>query len=498
VRMQQMITGWADEKKRMVPPGGVESGVPFDWRGRRVIVVGLARSGRAAVELLLSNDARVTVTDSRTAEELGISTEDWVERGVSLALGGHPAGLLHGAEIMVVSPGVPGDTSIVLDAAERGIPVIGELELAYRFSEGTWLAVTGTNGKTTTTALLGALVATTGRPSVVAGNIGIALSAEVADVPEDGYVVAEVSSFQLDTIDTFKPKVAVLLNITEDHLDRYPSFRDYAESKRRVFENQKESDYAVLNVDDQLVGKLAGVLNSTVIPVSVEREVAGGVFVREGTLVSQVGGRERAVIELSRLGLPGPHNLANAAAATAAALAVGVQPEDAAHVLAGFRPLEHRLEPVAEIDGVLYVNDSKATNVESVMCALQSYDRPIVLIAGGRDKDADFDRLAELVGARVKALVLLGEAAPKLNRALGDIVPARRASSLDEAVRVAADSASPGDVILLSPACASFDMFRDFEDRGDRFREAVGVLERERAEEGERGRVGVSGNGEAP
>ncbi|MFH1501925.1 MAG: UDP-N-acetylmuramoyl-L-alanine--D-glutamate ligase [Candidatus Eisenbacteria bacterium] len=474
-----MITGWADDRKKTRRRNGAGNGIGTDLNGRRVVVVGLARSGKAAVELLLSRGARVTATDVRPESELALGPDPWKGRNVRLELGEHPAGVLHGADLVVVSPGVPSDSPVVDDAAERGIPVIGELELAFRLSRGTWLAVTGTNGKTTTTALLGALVARAGHPTVVAGNIGVALSSEVARIPDDGYVVAEVSSFQLDTVVSFRPRVGVLLNITEDHLDRYESFEAYAASKRRIFENQVSTDFAVLNVDDRLVGEIAGTLASTVIPVSTEREVAGGVFVRDGAIVSQFGGRESEVIRVDELGLPGPHNLANSAAATAAALAIGVDVGAVAEELRAFRPLPHRMEDVCEVDGVRFVNDSKATNVESVACALGSYRSPIVLIAGGKDKGTDFGRLRELVERNVRALVLIGETAGKLESALSGAAPIERAASLEEAVRMARQWADPGDVVLLSPACASFDMFRDYEDRGDAFREAVRALSTE-------------------
>jgi UDP-N-acetylmuramoylalanine--D-glutamate ligase len=468
--VKQVITGWADDRKKTRRHNGGNHAA-FDLNGRRVVVVGLARSGKAAVDLLLSRGARVTATDSKDAAALGLGPDAWKGRGVRLELGGDTAAALHGADLVVVSPGVHSDAPIVLEAAERGVPVIGELELAYRLSKGTWLAVTGTNGKTTTTALLGEIVKRTGRPTVVAGNIGIAVSSEVARIPDDGYVVAEVSSFQLDTIDTFRPRVAVLLNVTEDHLDRYESFQAYAESKRRVFENQISADFAVVNVDDPLVAEMSSTLAATVVPVSTRREVAGGVFVKDGWLVSQVGGIERVLLEASRLGLPGPHNLSNAAAAAGAAMAIGVDVGQAAQVLASFRPLPHRMETVCQARGVRYGNDSKATNVESVICALESYSEPIVLIAGGKDKGSDFGRLSELVRTRVKALVLLGEAAPKMAEAWAGLRPTENASSLEEAVGIASRLAAPGDVVLLSPACASFDMFRDFEDRGDQFRE---------------------------
>jgi len=446
-----------------------------------VLVVGLARSGRAAVELLLDCGSSVVATDLRATDELRALATEWSRRGVRVVLGENPPGLTDGVDLVVLSPGVPHDTPLALGARKRGIRVIGELELAYAVSKGTWIAVTGTNGKTTTTALTGELVKTTGRPVLVGGNIGVALADRSRDVPEDGLIVAEVSSFQLDTIVDFRPRVAVLLNVTEDHLDRYPSLEAYTESKLRIFMNQDETDFAVLNVDDPTVAAAADTLRSGIIPVSSERVVEGGVFVRDGVIVSQVTGRDEPVIPAADLGIPGPHNLSNALAATAAAAAVGVTPGDAARVLRTFAPLEHRLERVADIDGVTYVNDSKATNVDSVSFALRSYDRPIVLIAGGKDKGSDFSVLADLVGARVKHVVLIGDAAPKLEAALKRAAATERAGSLREAVRAAARAASPGDVVLLSPACASFDMFRDYEDRGRQFKAEVAGLAADRA-----------------
>jgi UDP-N-acetylmuramoylalanine--D-glutamate ligase len=454
---------------------------PLRLESRTVLVVGLARSGRAAVELLLGCGSSVVATDLKATEELRALAATWSRRGVRVVLGENPAGLTDGVDLVVLSPGVPHDTPLALGARERGIGVIGELELAYAVSRGIWIAVTGTNGKTTTTALTGELVRTTGRPVLVGGNIGVALADRSQDIPEDGFIVAEVSSFQLDTIADFRPRVAVLLNVTEDHLDRYPSLDAYAESKRRVFMNQGKADFAVLNVDDPTVAAAADTLRSKVIPVSASRVVEGGVFVKDGVIVSQVAGREDRVLPAAELGIPGPHNLSNALAATAAAAAVGVAPGDAARVLKSFQSLEHRLERVADIDGVTFVNDSKATNVDSVSFALRSYDRPIVLIAGGKDKGSDFSVLADLVAARVKRVILIGDAAPKLEAALGRAAETERAGSLREAVRAAAGAASPGDVVLLSPACASFDMFRDYEDRGRQFKAEVANLAAERA-----------------
>ena len=450
---------------------------PQELRSQRVLVVGLARSGMAAVELLLRSGASVVATDLRSADELGVDSLDWSDRGVELRLGSQTPDLLVGVDLVVLSPGVPLESPLPMAASERGVRMIGELELAHSASSGKWLAVTGTNGKTTTTALLGELVKTTGAPVAVAGNIGLALSGEVETVPDSGYIVAEVSSFQLDTIERFSPHVGVLLNITEDHLDRYESFEAYQASKARVFENQSRSDFAVLNFDDTRVATLAPGVAATVIPVSTEREVSGGVFVRDGKIVSQVGGVEREVVAAREIGIPGPHNLSNALAATAAAAAIGVAPTDAARVLRSFRSLEHRLEGVALVDGVHYVNDSKATNVDAVSFALLSFDAPIVLIAGGKDKGTDFSPLGPAIGRRVKRLILIGEAAGTMERTFEGLVPMERAGSLGEAVRSASGAAESGDVVLLSPACASFDMFDDFEDRGRRFKEEVAALQ---------------------
>ena len=462
---------------------------PQELSSQRVLVVGLARSGVAAVELLLRSGASVVGTDLRSADELGVDPIDWSDRGVELRFGRQTPDLLDGIDLVVLSPGVPLESPLPSAARDRNVRTIGELELAYGASSGRWLAVTGTNGKTTTTALLGELVKSLGVPVAVAGNIGLALSGEVEGVPADGFIVAEVSSFQLDTIESFSPHIGVLLNVTEDHLDRYESFDAYRRSKARVFENQNTSDFAVLNFDDAGVAALEADVAATVIPVSTEREVRHGVFLRDDAIISQVGGREQRIITASEVGILGPHNLSNALAATAAAVAVGVTSADAARVLAGFRSLEHRLEDLGEIDGVVYVNDSKATNVDSVSCALRSFDAPIVLIAGGKDKGTDYSPLRGTITGRVRHLVLIGEAAEKMERTFEGAVPIERVASLGEAVLAARRAAAPGDVVLLSPACASFDMFDDFEDRGRQFKDLVAALSRK-----ERG--SVAGGGE--
>ena len=444
--------------------------------GKRVLVVGLARSGRAAVDLLLGVGSKVVAADHRSEVELALSSVDWCERGVELVLGEHPRGLMNGIDLVVTSPGVPLAASILSEARDCGIPIIGELELAYSYSDAEWVAVTGTNGKTTTTTLIGELARSSGRRVAVGGNIGEAISGEIIGLPPGGLVVAEVSSFQLDTIETFRPHVGVLLNITEDHLDRYDSYEDYIAAKLRIFENQTSDDYAVLNVDDELLGKIAHEIPGTVVPVSRFGEVEGGVFVRDGWIVSQIGGGETNVMPVSELGLPGPHNLWNSLSALAAALLIDIDYVDASDVLRTFRSLEHRLEDVALIDGVRYVNDSKATNTDSVKYALMSYDAPIIWIGGGRDKGSGFDVLREPAGRGVKEAIFIGEASARMKATFDGVVPIRLAESLREAIELARTMAERGDVVLLSPACASFDMFEDFEDRGRRFKDEVARL----------------------
>jgi len=447
-----------------------------DLAGARVLVVGLARSGRAAVDLLLEEGSSVVATDLRSAEDLGLDATSWLARGAELSLGEQPLELLDAADLIVVSPGVPSGAPLLKAAAEREIEIIGELELGYQMSEATWVAITGTNGKTTTTALTGELVRTTGRPVLVGGNIGNAVSHEAARTPADGIIVAEVSSFQLDTTDRFRPTVGALLNITEDHLDRYDDFEHYAASKMRLFANQTAGDTAVLYVDDPEVASRVESAGGTVVPVSVTRELPRGVFVRGGSVVSRIGDRETEIVGVEELGLPGPHNLVNSMVAYATAAAVGVEPDAAADVLRNFRSLEHRLEFVRELGGVTYVNDSKATNVDSVRFALQSFASPIIWIAGGKEKGADFTALRELATDHVRKAILIGQATEKFELALEGAVGIERAGSLDEAVRRAQALAETGDVVLLSPACASFDMFDDFEDRGRQFKRAVNAL----------------------
>jgi UDP-N-acetylmuramoylalanine--D-glutamate ligase len=366
---------------------------------------------------------------------------------------------------------------LLAEARRQGVPVWGEVELAARLTAARFLGITGTNGKSTTTSLLGAMLQAAGLPCVVAGNIGLALCEVVTGLGPDHWVVAELSSFQLETIATFRPHVAVLLNLAPDHLDRYPDVEPYYAAKARIFMNQTAEDYAVLNADDPLVMQRARGLRSRPLLFSRTRVMGDGAFVRDGRVVVRREGATRPVCEIGRIRIQGLHNLENSLAAAAAASAVGVAAGALAAALAGFPGLPHRLELIAEIGGVRFVNDSKGTNVGAVVKSLESYRDGVILIAGGKDKGGDFRPLRPLVETRVKRLLLIGQAAAKIEEQLGGACPMERLPSLAAAVERGREVGAPGDTVLLSPACASFDMFRDFEHRGDVFRDAVLALQ---------------------
>ncbi|MBI4014307.1 MAG: UDP-N-acetylmuramoyl-L-alanine--D-glutamate ligase, partial [Candidatus Rokubacteria bacterium] len=447
------------------------------WRaalaGRRVTVVGLARSGVAACRLLLACGARVTATDAQRVERLEAAARALPDEGVRLHAGGHPPEAFAEAELVVVSPGVPADHPALGDCRRRGVPVIGELELAYRAMTADVIAVTGTNGKTTTTALVGALLTGTGRPLLVGGNIGRPLAAEALDFPPAGLVVAEVSSFQLETIDTFRPRVAVLLNLTPDHLDRHRTLAAYAEAKARLFLRQEAKDWAVVNADDPGASALAGRVRGRLLWFSRTRAVGEGSDVAGGWVRLRLDGCVTPVCPVEEIFLRGVHNLENVLAATAAAAWAGVSPDRLRAAIKAFRGVAHRIEWIRELEGIAFYNDSKGTNVDATLKALASFREPIVLIAGGRDKAQDFAPLAAAAAGRVKAVVLLGEGRATLGPALRGVTVVDEADSMRDAVRRAFALAERGDVVLLSPACASFDMFRDYEHRGEVFREAV-------------------------
>ncbi len=445
----------------------------LDLTGKRVVVAGLARSGQAACRLLLKHGARVTGTDRRDAAEVGAELHDLEREGITLELGGHRADTLRSADLVVVSPGIDLREPLFQQVRASGTPLIGEVELAYRVSEATFLGVTGTNGKSTTTALLGEILREAGLPSVVAGNIGVPLSQVAPGLSPEHLVVAELSSFQLETIERFRPRVALLLNLAPDHLDRYDQVGDYYRAKARLFENQEVSDFAVVNADDPIVMEFARRARVTPMPFSRSQRLAEGAFLDKGELILARSGRSETICRSDELKIHGVHSLENALAASLAAVVSGAPVEAIRRSIVRFEGLEHRLELVAEICGIRYFNDSKGTNVGAVIRSLESFAVPIVLIAGGKDKQSDFTPLRPLVRERVKRLILIGQAAGKLRSQLDGACPMEEAGGLQDAVRRAAAAASAGEVVLLSPACASFDMFTDFEERGRVFKAAV-------------------------
>jgi UDP-N-acetylmuramoylalanine--D-glutamate ligase len=448
-----------------------------EWlKGRRVSVVGLARSGVAACRLLADCGARVVATDQKPLTALGAEVSALTERGVTLITGGHPPEAFRDAELVVVSPGVPID-SAALGARRTSVPLIGELELAWRAMEAETIAVTGTNGKTTTTALTGALLRQQARDVLVAGNIGTPLAAHALAFSADGIVVVEASSFQLATIEAFRPRVAAVLNVTPDHLDRHGTFGAYVNAKARIFANQTRTDCAVLNWDDAVTRDLAGRSAARVVWFSRREPLDHGVFVRDGWIVAKLNGRAEEICPLREILLRGAHNVENVLAATACALWTGMAPAVIRRGIRLFRGVAHRIEFVRDVGGVAFYNDSKGTNVASTIRALESFDEPIVLIAGGKGKGQDFTPLADAARGRVVHALTIGEDGARVGRALAAVgIPVSPAPTLDEAVRAALSLAGAGDVVLLSPACASFDMFDDFEHRGEVFRALVQAL----------------------
>jgi UDP-N-acetylmuramoylalanine--D-glutamate ligase len=460
----------------------------LDVQGKKVTVVGMARSGMAACKLLAHRGAVVTGSDRRGAEEIRADLDDLWRRGVALELGQHRPETFLQADLIVVSPGVDSNLPLLRQARSRGIRVWSEIELAYRVAAAPVIAITGTNGKSTTTTLIGLMLQHAGKPVVIAGNIGTALCDVVAGVTADHWVVAEISSFQLETIEAFRPRVALLLNVTPDHLDRYSDFAAYRQAKARLFLNQQPEDVAILNADDLTTLEAAAGAAARKIQFSQHAPVREGAFLKAETLWLRLGGREEAICRQEAVRIQGSHNTENALAAVAAAGVVGVPAACMRETLQQFSGLEHRLELAAEIGGVRYFNDSKGTNVGATVKSLESFPAGrVVLIAGGLDKGADFRPLVPLVRERVKAAVLIGQARDKLRATLAGVCPVVEAGSLEKAIEAATGAAGPGDAVLLSPACASFDMFRDFEERGEVFKAAVRRLA-ERAGSGHAGR----------
>jgi len=444
--------------------------------GQRVTVVGLARSGIAAARLLHAAGADVTGADAKPVDALGRDAAALRDLGVRLTT--DAAAAVDGATLVVVSPGVPLDSPQLAPARARGVPIIGELELGWRAMEADTIAITGTNGKTTTTALTGALLAEQPRPVLVGGNIGTPLATHALTFPVDGLVVAEVSSFQLETIETFQPRVAAVLNITPDHLDRHGDFAAYVDAKARIFLNQTAADCAVLNADDVPTAALASRTRAHVLWFSRQRALAHGVFVRHGWVAAKLNGHVEEIMPLGEIGLRGQHNVENVLAATACALWLGLPAAAIRRAVGRFRAVEHRIEFVRDLRGVQFYNDSKGTNVDSSIKALESFSERVVLIAGGKGKGQDFTPLAAAARGRVGHVVTIGEDGPKIAAAMSAAgVAASAAPTMAAAIDAARAQAGPGDVVLLSPACASFDMFNNYEHRGDVFKKLVGILE---------------------
>lgn len=447
----------------------------MDLAGKKVLIIGAARSGIAAAKFLQQRGAVVALNDQKALEQWSPEAQSLRDSGVGLIAGEVPSWLLDQLDLVVVSPGVPANIIPIRYAERAGAEVIGEVELAFRYLKGKVLAITGSNGKTTTTSLIGELLRDAGFTVQVGGNIGKPLISLVEGSTDDGWTVVEVSSFQLETIKQFRPAIAVVLNVTPNHMDRYESFTDYAAAKHRIFMNQIRSDVAVLNADDPVVSSWEGGLEAQVVKFSTRKELDRGLFLRGDVLMVRQD-EDQPVLRAGEMKLRGLHNVENALAALAAGMAAGAGIESMAATVKRFEPVEHRLEFVREVDGVKFYNDSKATSVDATLKALEAFASDpgkVVLILGGRGKKAPYAPLSELIKTKVRKLVLIGEDAEAIANELGDLGPVVRAEDMKDAVVRSFQAATRGDVVLLAPACASFDMFESFEHRGRVFKEEV-------------------------
>jgi UDP-N-acetylmuramoylalanine--D-glutamate ligase len=448
--------------------------IKMELKNKNTLVVGLAKTGVSCARFLASKGACVTVTDMRSEPALANQLAELSGYEIKRELERHDEATFLSSDLIVVSPGVPMDLSQLVAAQRKGVEIISEIELAARFIDAPLAAITGTNGKTTTTTILGAIFKHNGYHTYVGGNIGdplieVAESHQIVD-----QVVAEISSFQLEWISSFRPTVAALLNLSEDHLDRYPDYQAYIDAKLRIFENQTEDDFAVVNRDDPLVWQYAQGLKASLFPFSRKVELEEGIFCTNGVITYRHNGHEEC-FPTAAIRLQGVHNRENIMAAMACALLLGCRPDETFETVLCFEALHHRMEFVREVGGVSYFEDSKATNVGSVEKALESFTN-ITLIAGGKDKGGSYEPLAPLIRERVLHLILIGEAAERMEHELGALTNTRRAATLEEAVRIAAEVSTAGGTVLMSPACSSFDMFKDYEERAQRFIAAVKAL----------------------
>lgn len=444
---------------------------------KKALVVGAGKSGLAAALFLQQKGASVTLTDTKGFDELMPSIQGLADKGIGLALAGqYPA--ITNFHLVVASPGVPLTSPPLAAALATQIPVIGELELAFRFANAPMVAITGTNGKTTTTTLMGKILVEANISNLVAGNIGLPLIQQVEDYQRDDLIVAEVSSFQLETIQTFRPRVAAILNITPDHLDRHHTMENYLNAKAAIFSNQMPTDFTVLNYDDPITASLAKKTMGQVIFFSSRHTLEQGVCIQDDNIVVTMDGVATEIFPVRKLHIPGEHNLENVLAAVACSYALGIALKPLRRSLATFQGVAHRLATVAEIDGVRYVNDSKGTNPEATMRALQAFNAPIILIAGGMNKGSNFDQLARVIKERVRLLILLGQHSAQIQQAVAKVGFKQYISvaTYQEAVQLAHQQAKAGEVVLLSPACASWDMFKNYQQRGDLFSQLVNSL----------------------
>ena len=455
-------------------------GFKMELKNKRVLVVGLGRSGVAAATFLQEQGASVIVSDTRTEAQLQNEISLLLDRGISIETGRHGERTFRDQDLIVVSPGVPSDQPQLQQARALGIPVIGEVELACRFLKGKIVAITGSNGKTTTTTLAGEILAESGKKTLVGGNIGAPVISLIGQSSTDGFNVLEISSFQLETIQQFKPHIAVILNITPDHLDRHHTFQAYVDAKARIYENQQPSDFAVLNADDPTCVGLKSKVKGKLYWFSRKQTVENGASVSSDQIIFRDHlrgqGQETPVLSLSDINLKGAHNLENVLAAVCIGMIAGCAPAQVRKAVAEFHGVEHRLELASTIHGVAFYNDSKATNVDATIKALESFPGNIHVILGGKDKGSDYTLLNPLLRTKTKRAYLIGAAAEKIGSQIQGATPIVYSGTLEQAVRQAFDAAASGDVVLLAPACASFDQFENYEQRGRVFKELVAAL----------------------
>jgi UDP-N-acetylmuramoylalanine--D-glutamate ligase len=443
--------------------------------GKKIVIIGMGRTGIATARFLGKQGAKVIVTDEQPIDKWGkefeqIATEKWLE------IGDYNTRILTGACIVVPSPGVPPGNDLLVEAQKKNIPVISEIEIAYRFLKVPVIAVTGTNGKTTTTTLLGKILKYSGKKTFVGGNIGNPLIEYVEGSQKEDFIVAEISSFQLQWIEKFRPFIALLLNITCDHINYHGSFAEYRRIKTRVFANQTKADFAILNAADPEQEEMDRIINAQVIKFSSKRALQKGIFIKKNNIVLRIPGANEEQYPLSIINLPGLHNTENVMAAIMAARLCGCSQENIIMAVAAFRGLPHRIEFVGEKNSIKFYDDSKGTNVGSVVRALETFARPVILLLGGRDKDGDFETLKPLLAAKTKKVILFGEARNRIASLIGKDMPALKKAKLREAIESAYKNAQPGDIILLSPGCASFDEFANYKERGKFFKDVVGNL----------------------